>query len=89
MRVGGGEHPPDPNNPLANGLDSRDWASGFGNDSFNQFSNSGVLNPVTVVDLRLMDVIGYDRIAVPEPTAGALLAMGFAARVFIRRRIRA
>jgi len=74
------------NNPLANGLDARDWASGFGNDAFNQFSNSGVVNPVTDVDLRLMDVIGYDRIAVPEPTSGALLAAAFAARAFIRRR---
>jgi hypothetical protein len=49
------------NNGQANGLDSRDWASGS-NDSFNQFSGSGVVNPVSDVDLRLMDAIGYDRV---------------------------
>jgi hypothetical protein len=50
------------NNAASNGLDSRDWASGFGNDAFNQFSSSGVVNPVSEVDLRLMDAIGYDRV---------------------------
>ena len=54
------------NNNVANGLDSRDWASGT-NDAFNQFSSSGVVNPVSAVDLQLMDVIGYDLVAVPEP----------------------
>jgi hypothetical protein len=57
------------NNHQANGLDTRDWAPGT-NDSFNQFSNSGVVNPVSSVDLRLLDVIGYDRapqVLVPEP----------------------
>jgi hypothetical protein len=46
------------NDPTANGFDSRDWAPGT-NDSFNQFSSSGVVNPVSAVDLQLMDVIGY------------------------------
>jgi hypothetical protein len=46
------------NDPTANNLDSRDWAPGT-NDAFNQFSDSGVVNPVSAVDLRLMDVIGY------------------------------
>ncbi len=64
------------NDWTSNGLDSRDWASGFGNDSFNQFSNSGVVNPVSDVDLREMDVIGYDRVAVPEPSTLALLGAG-------------
>jgi hypothetical protein len=73
------------NNPLANGLDSRDWAPGS-NDSFNQFSNSGVVNPVTDVDLRLMDVIGYDRI-IPEPASGTLVLAGLAGAAFIRRRM--
>jgi len=73
------------NNAAANGLDSRDWASGFGNDAFNQFSSSGVVNPVSDVDLRLMDVIGYDR--VPEPATGTLLVVGFGAATFTRRRI--
>jgi hypothetical protein len=49
------------NDSSANHLDTRDWAGGT-NDSFNQFSNSGVVNPVTAVDLQLMDVIGYGRV---------------------------
>jgi hypothetical protein len=49
------------NDSAANHLDTRDWASGT-NDSFNQFSNSGVVNPVSPVDLQLMDVIGYGRV---------------------------
>jgi hypothetical protein len=63
------------NNAAANGLDSRDWAPGT-NDAFNQFSNSGVVNPVSTVDLRLMDVIGYNRIAVPEPSTVVLGGLG-------------
>jgi hypothetical protein len=47
------------NDPIVNHLDSRDWAPGT-NDSFNQFSDPGVVNPVSAVDLQLMDVIGYD-----------------------------
>jgi hypothetical protein len=74
------------NNALANGLDSRDWAPGS-NDAYNQFSNIGVPNPVSGVDLRLMDVIGYDR--VPEPTTGTLLLAGLAGAAMIRRRRRA
>jgi hypothetical protein len=46
------------NDPTANGFDSRDWAGGT-NDAFNQFSFPGVVNSVSAVDLRLMDVIGY------------------------------
>ena len=46
------------NDPTVNRLDSRDWAPGT-NDAFNQFSNSGVVNGVSTVDLQLMDVIGY------------------------------
>jgi hypothetical protein len=73
------------NNAQQNGLDTRDWAPGT-NDSFNQFSNSGVVNPVSDVDLRVMDVIGYDRTVVaptPEPSTilaaifGALTGLGY------------
>ncbi len=76
------------NNPLANGLDSRDWAPGT-NDAFNQFSNSGVVNPVSNVDLRVMDVIGYDRVgvtAVPEPSTALLAVSALFAGAFMRRR---
>jgi hypothetical protein len=79
------------NNPLANGLDSRDWAPGT-NDSFNQFSNSGVVNAVSGVDLREMDVIGYDRtqaLAVPEPSTSLLAVSALLAGAFMRRRRKA
>jgi hypothetical protein len=80
------------NNALANGLDTRDWAPGT-NDSFNQFSNSGVVNPVSTVDLREMDVIGYDRIistSVPEPSSAIpLAAMALGIVGLVRRRQRA
>jgi hypothetical protein len=74
------------NNALQNGLDSRDWAPGT-DDSFNQFSNPNVVNPVSPVDLRLMDVLGYDLITVPEPAAGTLLLGGLGLVVFLRRRV--
>lgn len=73
------------NNSVANGLDSRDWAPGS-NDAFNQFSNSGVVNGVSDVDLRELDVIGYDRV-IPEPAAGSLLVLALAAGAFVRRRM--
>lgn len=77
------------NNATANGLDTRDWAPGT-NDAFNQFSNSGVTNPVSDVDLREMDVIGYDRgvAQTPEPSTFLLLISGLLAGGHVRRRIK-
>jgi hypothetical protein len=49
------------NDSTVNNLDSRDWAPGT-NDAFNQFSASGVVNPVSAIDLQLMDVLGYNLI---------------------------
>jgi hypothetical protein len=78
------------NNALANNLDTRDWAPGT-NDSFNQFSNSGVVNPVSDVDLRELDVIGYDRITqttgTPEPSTGIVLFASLLLGGFVRRRV--
>jgi len=48
------------NNAIANAGDAQDWATGT-NDAFNAFSSSGVKNGLSAVDLRVMDVIGYDR----------------------------
>jgi hypothetical protein len=59
------------NDPTTNGLDSRDWAPGT-NDAFDQFSDSGVVNPVSAVDLQLLDVIGYDLIMPYAAAAGAV-----------------
>ena len=63
------------NNALLNGLDTRDWASSSSFDSFNQFSTTGVAQPVSDVDLQEMDVIGYDLVAVPEPATVALFGV--------------
>ncbi len=77
------------NNQSSNGGDSRDWASGT-NDAFNAFSSSGVLNPVSAVDIEEMNVLGYDLTA-PEPgtffLAGtALLGAGLLRRRALTRR---
>lgn len=48
------------NDTTVDHLDSRDWQPGT-NDSFNQFSNAGVQNPVSAVDFQVMDVIGYGK----------------------------
>jgi hypothetical protein len=67
------------NNYCSNGLDVDDWAPGT-NDAFNQFSNSGVVNGVSEVDLRQIDVLGYDRVlgttAAPEPSTLLLSLTG-------------
>jgi len=62
------------NDPTINGFDSRDWASGTPGtppDAFNQFSASDVVNPVSAVDLQLLDVIGYDLVPVPAAAVPA------------------
>jgi hypothetical protein len=65
------------NDPTANGLDSRDWATGT-DDAFNRFSDSGVVNPVTAVDLQLVDVIGYDQVPVHAQGGRLFHAVGVA-----------
>jgi hypothetical protein len=45
-------------NTATNG-DFGDWAASAGNDSFLAFSPSGVVNFVSLTDLRVMDVIGW------------------------------
>jgi hypothetical protein len=82
------------NNASSNGLDVVDWAPGT-NDAFNQFSSSGVVNPVSAVDLQVMDVIGYDLVTVPEPAdsgtifAAAVVAVGVITQAGTRKRARA
>jgi hypothetical protein len=57
------------------GGDTQDWASGT-NDAFNAFSSSGVLNALSAVDLRVLDVIGYNFAPVPEPSSIVLCVLG-------------
>ncbi len=61
-------------NDAANGEDDKDWASGT-DDSFNAFSNSGVQNGVSAIDVEEMNVIGY-QVAVPEPSSLCTLGLG-------------
>ena len=42
------------------GGDFGDWGSSAGNDAYDAFSNSGVVNPVTQADLTAMNILGYD-----------------------------
>jgi hypothetical protein len=63
------------NFPNGNGSDAQDWASGTA-DSFNAIETSGVKNDISAVDLTTLDVIGYDRVAAPEPAGTLLLCVG-------------
>jgi hypothetical protein len=47
--------------------DFGDWAASAGNDAFLAFGNSGVIAAVTTADLRVMDVIGWDRSTTQTP----------------------
>jgi hypothetical protein len=76
------------NNQAANGGDSRDWASGT-NDAFNAFTSIGVSNGLSAVDLRALDVIGFDLGSpVPEPGSVTLLMSGLVGMFYFRRRRR-
>lgn len=72
------------NDAGANNMDTRDWASGS-NDAFNQFSYPGVVNNLSDVDVRLLDVIGYDRVNVPEPASPVLVLAGLGLLAFSLR----
>jgi hypothetical protein len=81
------------NDQFSNALDYRDWntTTPYTPDSFNQFSNNGVANPVSNVDLKELDVIGYDRIiqttGTPEPSTGIVLFASLLLGGFVRRRV--
>jgi VCBS repeat-containing protein len=59
-------------NTFTNG-DFGDWSASAGNDSFLAFSPSGVVNFVSLTDLRVMDVIGW-QVAETAPAVAALTA---------------
>ena len=58
--------------------DTRDW-NGGSNDSFNNISDSGVINAVSAVDLQVMDAIGY---GVANPAGSLIETVGHI--VFLR-----
>lgn len=61
------------------GGDLADWASGS-NDALNAYSSSGVKNDLSAVDIRAMDILGYNIVSpVPEPSEVLpfLLSFGF------------
>src|SRR5262249_16054818 len=56
--------------------DFGDWSSAFkkGVDAFAAFSLTGVVNPVSEVDLKVMNVLGYQRASPSAAPADALVA---------------
>jgi hypothetical protein len=59
------------------GGDAGDWASSMGNDAFDAFSNSGVVNAFTSADLTAMNVLGWEPTASsgpPPPPTGVAVA---------------
>lgn len=56
----------------AAGGDAGDWASAMGYDSFDAFSNSGVVNPITTADLSVLDLLGWNLPPVSTPTGVTL-----------------
>jgi hypothetical protein len=77
------------NNQNLLGGDSRDWATGT-NDTFNAFANTGVVEPLSAVDVRVMDAIGYDlkQAAVPEPSSMLLIASAVLAGALASRKLK-
>ncbi len=63
------------NSDFTGGADPQDWASGT-NDAFNAFSDVGVINPLTEVDIRVMNILGYTLGSAPPtliaPTASSV-----------------
>jgi hypothetical protein len=47
--------------------DAGDWSNNVGADAFLAFSNPGVINAITDADLRVLDVIGFDRVLAGAP----------------------
>jgi len=74
---------------VATRTDAGDWAGGQGNDSFNQFFTTGVVEGITPVDIQELNVIGWT-VAVPEPSSLSLFALGaVVCGTYSRRRSRA
>ena len=55
------------------GGDAADWASSVGNNAFDAFSNSGVINPVTSDDVTEMNAIGWTLNKVNTPPTNSVI----------------
>ena len=66
------------------GGDLSDW-KGNTTDAFNAFLSPGAMLPFSAGDKTLMDVIGYDPVAVPEPASATLLTSAAASGFCVRR----
>jgi len=62
-------------NPPGGG-DLQDWANGQGPDPFNAFASSGVQYDLSPVDIRVMNILGYDLTESPEPSSIVLMSAG-------------
>jgi hypothetical protein len=62
------------------GGDAADWASSMGNNAFDAFSNSGVVNPVTSGDIAELNAIGWtlNGSSTPPPVVSPPSAIGIA-----------
>lgn len=58
------------------GGDAADWASSMGNNAFDAFSNSGVVNPVTSGDITELNAIGWtlNGATTPAPAPTSVVA---------------
>ena len=65
--------------------DNQDWALGDPNDPFNASSSPGYQRDMTGVDLKVIDVIGYNQV-VPEPSTSILAAVGLVGIILRRKR---
>lgn len=54
------------------GGDPGDWDASMGNDSYDAFTYSGVVNPMTQADIREMDALGWNLAAWTRPTGIAI-----------------
>ena len=65
------------------GGDYGDWAGSAGADAFLAFASGGVIMPVTEPDIKLLDVIGWQRVSVSSPViTSALTAAGTVGSAF-------
>jgi hypothetical protein len=71
------------------GRQASHWKDNLGLGILDPTFASGELGIVSTLDVRSLDVIGYDVVVVPEPAAGAIILPAMAALVLVARSNRA